>query len=166
MKTIYYTEFKFKPFKTIRVASSEDKLVYIDLNENDLHNFVNKIGFSLKKDIYSNKEVVNQLKEYLSGDLKAFSVEAEFLTGTEFQKRVWAELGKIHYGQVISYKQLAEKINNPKAFRAVGTANSKNPLPIIFPCHRVINSDGSIGGFSGGVKIKEFLLNLELSNRD
>lgn len=80
--------------------------------------------------------------------------------GTEFQK-VWAELLKIPYGKTISYKELALRIKNPKAVRAVGTANGKNPICLLIPCHRVIAYDGKLGGYSAGIKIKESLLSLE-----
>ena len=80
---------------------------------------------------------------------------------TKFQKTVWNEIKRIPRGQTITYKELAAKIGRPKAYRAVGSANGKNQLPIIYPCHRVISSNGDIGGFSGGLGIKKALLELE-----
>ena len=106
------------------------------------------------------EQVEMQLTEYLNGERKKFAVPLD-LIGTEFQKRVWSELLKIPYGKTISYKQLAEKINDKNASRAVGTANGKNPVSLIVPCHRVIASDGTLGGYAGGLKIKEHLLQLE-----
>ena len=84
------------------------------------------------------------------------------LEGTPFQLRVWAELKKIPYGKTISYQDLARRLRSPSAARAVGGANSKNPVSIIVPCHRVIRADGSIGGYAGGVATKRKILNLEL----
>jgi len=105
-------------------------------------------------------ETKKQLTEYFERKRKVFDVPLN-LSGTEFQLKVWEELRKIPYGETESYADIAKAIGNSKAVRAVGTAISKNPIPIIIPCHRVINSDGSIGGFSGGVRVKEKLLHLE-----
>ena len=84
-----------------------------------------------------------------------------YLQGTDFQKQVWNELLKIPYGETISYGELARRIGNPKAMRAVGAANGKNSIPIIIPCHRVINADGNLHGYGGGLWRKKRLLNLE-----
>lgn len=101
-----------------------------------------------------------QIHEYLNGKRKNFSVKLEIL-GTPFQKQVWEQLQQIPFGKSISYKELAEKIKNPKAVRAVGTANGRNNFCILIPCHRVIAADGSLGGYSGGLPFKRHLLNLE-----
>jgi methylated-DNA-[protein]-cysteine S-methyltransferase len=101
-----------------------------------------------------------QLQEYLQGLRKKFELPLD-VSGTEFQKRVWSELTRIPYGETRSYKDVSIRVQNEKATRAVGTANGKNPLPIIVPCHRVIASDGGLGGYSGGLHVKEALLNLE-----
>ena len=106
------------------------------------------------------QRAVDQLSEYFTGNLKEFSLEC-LLTGSEFQVNVFNELIKIPYGETRSYADLAESIGHPKAYRAVGSANGKNQLPIIYPCHRVIASNGDIGGFSGGLPIKRALLELE-----
>jgi len=105
-------------------------------------------------------EVIRQLQAYFSGELKEFNVPLA-MEGTEFQLRVWNALRAIPYGETISYAQLAERIGNPKAVRAVGLANGSNPIPIIVPCHRVIGSDGSLTGFGGGLSTKKRLLELE-----
>lgn len=101
-----------------------------------------------------------ELTEYFAGKKIKFTIPLDF-QGTEFQKKVWNQLRKIPYGKTCSYKDIAQKINNKKAFRAVGTANGKNPLCIIIPCHRVIASDGGLGGYNGGLHLKIKLLNLE-----
>ncbi len=104
--------------------------------------------------------VFNELIEYFDRKRKYFSIPLD-THGTEFQKRVWRQLLNIPYGKTISYMLLAKLIGNSKATRAVGKANGENPLPILIPCHRVINSDGKLGGYSGGLGIKEKLLELE-----
>ncbi|MDP2363536.1 MAG: methylated-DNA--[protein]-cysteine S-methyltransferase [Ignavibacteria bacterium] len=104
--------------------------------------------------------IFNQLKEYFAGTRKEFDVPLD-IEGTDFQKRVWRELLKIPYGKTISYKALSEKLGDVKAIRAVGKANSQNPIAIIIPCHRVIGADGSLTGYAGGLAIKEKLLHLE-----
>lgn len=104
---------------------------------------------------------ITELLRYFQGEEVQFTIPLDLSDGTAFQQQVWQALQQIPYGQTISYKTLAMMINNPKAVRAVGGANGKNPLPIIIPCHRVIQADGSLGGYSGGVAIKRELLALE-----
>jgi methylated-DNA-[protein]-cysteine S-methyltransferase len=106
------------------------------------------------------REALRQFRFYFAGDLRAFDLPLE-MVGTEFQKRVWNELRKIPYGETRSYRQLAEQIGAPRAVRAVGAANGRNPIPIIVPCHRVIGSSGKLVGFGGGLKWKRMLLDLE-----
>lgn len=105
-----------------------------------------------------------QLIDYFEGRLRDFKQEVILLSGTEFEKSVWLTLREIPYGETRTYKWVAERIGKPKAVRAVGRALSKNPIPIVLPCHRVIESDGSIGGYSSGIKKKRRLLNLEYFN--
>lgn len=102
-----------------------------------------------------------QLSQYFKGELKEFDLPIK-LVGSDFQLNVWTELLKIPFGKTISYKELAIKVNNPKASRAVGGANSKNPISILVPCHRVIQSSGGYGGYAGGGTVKKKLLDLEL----
>ncbi|WP_312088699.1 methylated-DNA--[protein]-cysteine S-methyltransferase [Megamonas funiformis] len=104
-----------------------------------------------------------QLDEYFQGKRTIFSLPFK-LTGTPFQLAVWKELQNIPYGKTTSYKEIAQKINKPKACRAVGMANNKNPLPIIIPCHRVIGSNGKLIGYAGGLNLKNYLLELEKSH--
>jgi methylated-DNA-[protein]-cysteine S-methyltransferase len=105
-------------------------------------------------------EAAIQLKEYFAGERKKFDLDLNF-SGTVFQNRVWKALAQIPFGKTVAYKDIAKKIKNPKAVRAVGTANGKNPFCIIVPCHRVIAADGSIGGYGGGIPIKRKLLEIE-----
>jgi len=108
------------------------------------------------------KETQKQLEQYLKGQRKVFDLPLD-ATGTDFQKRVWLELSKIPYGKTFSYSEIAKKIQNDRAVRAVGTANGRNPISLIVPCHRVIAADGTLGGYAGGLEIKEKLLRLEQS---
>ena len=105
-------------------------------------------------------EAIDQLKGYFKGERTRFDLELK-VQGTDFQKMVWKELVKIPYGETISYGELARRIGNPNACRAVGLANGKNPISIIVPCHRVIGKNGSLTGFGGGLEAKKTLLDLE-----
>ncbi len=100
------------------------------------------------------------LKEYFNRERKKFTVSLD-VEGTEFQKKVWNELIKIPYGKLLTYKAIAIKLGNKNAMRAVGRANATNHAPIIVPCHRVVASNGKLGGYSGGISLKEKLLELE-----
>lgn len=106
------------------------------------------------------KEAIKQLDEYFEGARRDFDLPLE-LVGTDFQKAAWKGLLTIPYGQVRSYKQMAELVGNPKACRAIGLANNRNPIAIVVPCHRVIGADGKLVGYGGGLHIKEILLQLE-----
>ena len=106
------------------------------------------------------KEAYNQLEAYFRGELKVFSLSLN-PSGTPFMKNVWKALCDIPYGETTTYKSIAEAVGSPKAFRAVGLANNRNPIPIIIPCHRVIGSNGTLIGYGGGLEIKSTLLNLE-----
>ncbi|MDR3667450.1 MAG: methylated-DNA--[protein]-cysteine S-methyltransferase [Ignavibacteriaceae bacterium] len=130
--------------------------------------YINDIGTKIKRgeaiklhpdDPYMNN-VFKQLKEYFNMERKEFDIPLD-LRGTDFQKEVWKELTKIPYGKTISYKELAIKMGGAAKSRAVGQANSLNPTPIVVPCHRVINTDGKLGGYSCGLDVKEMLLELE-----
>ncbi len=107
------------------------------------------------------RKLVKELDLYFSGKLKTFSVPLDPPSGTEFQRRVWQELSRIPYGETRSYAELAAAVGNPRATRAVGSANGQNHIPIVVPCHRVIRADGSLGGYSSGLAIKRALLELE-----
>jgi len=104
--------------------------------------------------------VVEQLDAYFAGSLRDFDLPLQ-MQGTPFKLSVWKALRDIPYGETISYAELARRVGKPKGPRAVGSANGANPIPIVVPCHRVITSDGKLGGFGGGLKTKETLLALE-----
>jgi methylated-DNA-[protein]-cysteine S-methyltransferase len=110
-------------------------------------------------------EARRQLGEYFAGDRKQFDLPLK-LSGTDFQVRVLEELQRIPYGETTSYGAIAKSIGRPKAMRAVGAANGRNPIPIIIPCHRVIGSGGDLTGFGGGLDTKAALLRLEAEHSD
>ncbi len=101
-----------------------------------------------------------QIREYLAGARRAFDFPYE-LRGTEFQRKVWSALCRIPYGETRTYRQIAEEVGSPKAYRAVGMANHENPVAIAVPCHRVIGSNGALVGYGGGLEMKRALLDLE-----
>lgn len=105
-------------------------------------------------------ETERQLGEYFAGDRRSFDVPLSF-AGTDFQKRVWAALLAIPFGETRSYGEIADQLGSPGASRAVGAANGRNPISIIAPCHRVVGSNGKLTGFAGGLEAKAFLLELE-----
>ncbi|MEY3165067.1 MAG: methylated-DNA--protein-cysteine methyltransferase [Actinomycetota bacterium] len=106
------------------------------------------------------RQAEQELREYFAGRRRTFTVKLD-LEGTEFQRKAWQAMRKIPFGETISYGDQARKVGKPKAYRAVGSANGKNPIPIIVPCHRVLASDGSLGGYSLGLSMKRRLLALE-----
>ncbi len=106
------------------------------------------------------KEAARQVNEYLAGKRKDFDLDLRY-DGSDFRSRVMEELNRIPYGEVRTYKQVAEAIGYPRSMRAVGTACAENPLPILVPCHRVIPSAGGYGNYSGGIALKRKFLNLE-----
>jgi len=125
-------------------------------------------GISIEREEFETSDEPNdisqkackQIKEYFEGKRKKFDLKMYF-EGTEFQKKVWNELCNIPFGETISYKELAIRIDNPKACRAVGGANNKNPIGIVVPCHRVIGSTGNLVGYAGGIDLKKRLLDFE-----
>lgn len=117
-------------------------------------------GLQVDHDLFC--RATDQLDAYFAAGLTRFDLPIQ-MQGSPFQQQVWEALRQIPFGQTMSYREVAEQIGNPKAYRAVGLANGMNPLPIVVPCHRVIASDGSLAGFAGGVDAKSWLLDLERS---
>lgn len=115
----------------------------------------------IKRDDPLLKSEIDVLKEYFGGKQVDFNFPLDLVRGTPFQKKVWAKLMEIPYGECRSYKWVAEQIGHPLAARAVGMANNKNPLPPVIPCHRVIGSDGSLTGYAFGIHVKKQLLEME-----
>ena len=145
------------PIGELLLAGDEDGLSLVSFPEG-----------SMRRDpepdwIYKEKpfgEARRQLAEYFAGERREFDLPLK-LSGTEFQMSVLEALQKIPYGETTSYAEIAERVGRPKAVRAVGAANGRNPIPIIVPCHRVIGSHGELTGFGGGLDTKEALLRLE-----
>lgn len=140
------------------------KAGFINLEIYGDENGISEIKFvDFYKNLLTNDEnlklCIDELNRYFKGDLVNFSVKLNII-GTEFEKNVYNALLKIPYGEVRTYKEIAKSINHPKAYRAVGNANSKNKIPIIVPCHRVVSNSG-IGGYTGGINIKKNLLKIE-----
>ncbi len=106
------------------------------------------------------RKPLTELQQYFAGRRREFTFR-QFMIGTAFQQLVWQAVSEIPFGQVATYKMIAEKIHNPQAVRAVGHANGSNPLPIVIPCHRVIGSNGDLCGYGGGIGLKKKLLELE-----
>ncbi len=148
------------------IGSFENKICILDFRYRKMRNTVdNRIKKELQAEFIEKEndliiEIKKQLDEYLDGNRESFDTQI-LVVGTDFQKKVWKELLNIPYGTTISYLELANRINNPKAIRAVARANGANAIAIIIPCHRVINSNGKLGGYSGGLSIKEKLLDIE-----
>jgi methylated-DNA-[protein]-cysteine S-methyltransferase len=163
MEKIYYSYFQLPFLKKVFVASTERGICMVDFLKSEktfLKRLKEKFSGKTVRDDQKNKEVLSQLKRYLKGDLKRFDCKLD-LKGTPFERKVWSVLAKIPYGQTRSYKEIAQAIGHPKAFRAVGNANGQNSIPLIIPCHRVIESNGGLGGFGHGLKVKKQLLDLE-----
>jgi methylated-DNA-[protein]-cysteine S-methyltransferase len=144
------------PVGKLRLVASEKGLVAIDVRNNAKQEVTAKNPSAQAVLIQTKK----QLEQYFAGKRKSFDIALD-LVGTEFQVQAWRALCRIPFGKTISYGQQAANIKKPKAFRAVGSANGKNPIPIIVPCHRVVASDGSLGGYSLGLRMKKQLLALE-----
>ncbi|GBU09401.1 methylated-DNA--protein-cysteine methyltransferase [Gammaproteobacteria bacterium] len=152
----------------ISLESSDGSLTHLFFNStffelfkaDYLNDNINKHKNILPSPQCINPNLTNQLHKYFAGDLSNFSIRL-MLKGTNFQLKVWHGLLKINYGTTCSYLDLAAYIDHPKAVRALGSANGANPIPIIIPCHRVIKHNGKLGGYGGGLEIKQFLLDLE-----
>ncbi len=162
---IYTTMIK-TPIRTMFAASFKDELILFvpfekEFIETKLEHFKKILDANeIIEDKKNFSKLEKELELYFSKKLKSFSIPLK-LIGTLFQIEVWQELLKIPYGKTISYKEEAINIKKPKAYRAVANANGKNNLSIIVPCHRVVANNGNIGGYTGGIDIKEFLLKLE-----
>ncbi|MDC7230926.1 MAG: methylated-DNA--[protein]-cysteine S-methyltransferase [Sphaerochaetaceae bacterium] len=154
MSDLFSTTYE-SPLGTLYLTSNQDALLGVS--------FISEI----REEQESNPVLamtIQQLDAYFNGKLQQFTVPYE-LQGTAFQKTVWEALCTIPYGTLVSYQDIAIAIGNPKAVRAVGMANNKNPISIIIPCHRVIGKQGSLTGYAGGLDRKQWLLSHERSNQ-
>ncbi|AVP97839.1 cysteine methyltransferase [Ahniella affigens] len=150
------------PIGGLTLAGVGDCLQYL-LFPTNRHPPADRADWVFRADAFT--EARRQLAEYFAGTRQVFDL-AIGPQGTAFQTRVWQTLQQIPYGETWSYADLASRLGQAKAVRAVGAANGRNPVPIIIPCHRVIGSDGSMTGFGGGIAIKQQLLELEASQRN
>ncbi|MCM3000615.1 methylated-DNA--[protein]-cysteine S-methyltransferase [Paenibacillus cellulositrophicus] len=167
-ETVYYSEM-ISPIGPLTLCATEKGLCLIEFGPFNVKEAVLQKwsrtwcgGGDFVQDDERLAEAKRQLGEYFAGERKTFDVKLD-MRGTPFQLQVWSSLADIPYGEIRSYADIANAIGRPKAVRAVGGANNKNPVPLIVPCHRVIGADGSLVGYGGGMEIKRHLLTLENS---
>src|SRR5262245_26895213 len=153
------------PIGELRLASTAAGLAFLELPHSNGGGFAGwqrrwVPGARVEEGFAPNRSAAKQLLEYLGGKRRAFDLALD-LRGTEFQLAVWRALCAIPYGETISYAEQARRVGHPNAARAVGAANGANPIAIVVPCHRVVNADGGLGGYGGGLPLKKRLLALE-----
>lgn len=141
------------PIGVVEILGTKEGVTSIIFAENERENITERVPEVLK-------DAYNQLDEYFNGKRKVFDLKL-FFRGTEFQKKVWLELMNIPCGETLTYRDIANKLNNSNAVRAVGNANGKNPISIVVPCHRVIGTNGKLTGYAGGLERKAWLLKHE-----
>lgn len=164
LKKTYYC-WHVSPVGRLLLAGDDDALTHISFPKRELPTGATAGGKLSPLADWTEEEAAfshtrQQIDLYFSRELTVFDLPLK-PAGTEFQQQVWQALIDIPYGETVSYRTIAERIDRPKAVRAVGNANGRNPIPIIIPCHRVIGKDGSLTGFGGGLPVKSFLLDLE-----
>ena len=162
---IYYSKIN-SPIGILGLVRDDDSLLRIYLPNENIS--VSKLqqqypGKDIAEDKLEFKETIDQLTEYFDGQRKVFTIKTK-VESSPFYKKALLEVAKVPYGKTSSYSDIALRLNNPKATRAVGTANARNPLPIIIPCHRIIAKNGKLGGYAGGLKMKKYLLDFEKMN--
>lgn len=166
VKQLYFQALPFDDF-LFSIVVSEQGLSYLSLHgetPTDYRAYFASKGIEVEISVDEGKTIpyIKELTEYLAGKRQVFTLPLDYLEqGTPFQQEVWQALLDIPYGQSSSYSQLAVKINRPKAYRAVGSAVGKNPLSLVVPCHRILRQDGGLGGYGGGLPLKEKLLKNE-----
>lgn len=163
MDTVYVTRYDW-PLTPLWLASSDSGLVRIEFGSTKT--FAEFKTSFLSMDVIEKESALlqnakSQLRDYFRGKAIVFNVPLDIQSGTLFQRSVWRLVAKIPFGKTQTYGQLARALNNPGAARAVGAANGANPVPIVIPCHRVVQSDGKLGGYGGGLDAKDALLRLE-----
>ena len=163
---IYYTLFA-SPLGRIGIASTPGGICRISLNAAGRPAFRKTLQrdyrcSAVRRDRHFT-DLVTGIRAYFSGNPVRFNIKIDLLEGTPFQKKVWRSLRRIPFGQTRSYRSIARDIGHPNSYRAVGGACGTNPIAVLIPCHRVINADGNLGGFTGGIRLKRQLLTLEQS---
>lgn len=164
---IVHTARADSPIGLLRLASTTAGLAYVELphaSGRGLDGWLRRCLPDARRveGFAPNRAAIRQIQEYLEGKRRSFDLELD-LHGTAFQLEVWSALRDIPYGETCSYAELACTVGRPTAVRAVGTANGANPLALVVPCHRVINTDGKLGGYAGGLELKARLLAMEQS---
>lgn len=154
MKSIFFYQ---TDIGEVGIAANEKAVTDVYLNRPEI------MTDAIMRETELISEAARQLQSYLKGGLRRFDLPLA-PAGSHFMRRVWVGLQAIPYGETWSYKKLAESIGNPRAARAVGQANHRNPIPIFIPCHRVIGADGKLTGYSSGLPLKAYLLELERQN--
>ena len=153
------------PFGPVFVAKTVKGICFINLSKISEAGFQSLLRKKFKKEPIRDdeklKSVLNEMRNYFSGNQVNFKSLLDLRIGTVFQRKVWDKISKIPHGELRTYKWIASEIGNINAVRAVGNAVGKNPVPPIIPCHRVIRTDGKLGGFSSGISLKKWLLKLE-----
>ena len=153
------------PFGPVFVAKTVKGICFINLSKISEAGFQSLLRKKFKKEPIRDdeklKSVLNEMRDYFSGNQVNFKSLLDLRIGTVFQRKVWDKISKIPHGELRTYKWIASEIGNINAVRAVGNAVGKNPVPPIIPCHRVIRTDGKLGGFSSGISLKKWLLKLE-----
>ncbi len=157
-----YKAFYRSPIGALEIVSDSNAVLEILFVRSDEKKIPEELGKYTPQVI---KQCIEELEGYFAGTRKSFDVPYT-LDGSDFQLRVWKELEKVPYGQTVSYMEQAKKLGDLKAIRAVGTANGKNKLAIIIPCHRVIGANGSLTGYAGGIEKKKWLLLHEQDHSD
>ncbi len=153
------------PFGPVFIAETIRGVCLVSLSKISEAKFQSFLRKRFQKEVIRDdkrlKNIIHELSNYFNGHQVNFKSILDLSIGTEFQRKVWEKISKIPYGELRSYKWIASEIGNPNAVRAVGNAVGRNPVPPIIPCHRVIRSDGKLGGFSSGIALKKWLLKLE-----
>ena len=157
---IYYTSFN-TPIGEIFVSKTEKGINFITWQKSQWDKYYRENKGRLKEDARKLESIKNKMTRYFSGKKASLTEKIDLNRGTSLEKKIWRNLQKIPYGQTRSYKWLATKVGDKNLARAVGSACARNPIPIIIPCHRVIKSDNSLGGFAGGLEKKRKLLKIE-----
>lgn len=161
-----YTGYFRSPVGYLRFTTSETRLLSLQFAEERQSRFGAE-NYALPKETKPaglHRQIQEQLGQYFQAKRREFTIPL-LLEGTSFQKKVWAALLEIPYGETRSYLEIARAVGNPKACRAVGMANNRNPIAILVPCHRVVGADGNLTGYAGGLERKAYLLELERGNR-
>jgi len=168
MSTLKYSTLE-TPHGTVWFAAGDEGLKFLLLRYFNDRRVIQELrkarGARLVRDDRALKPFAGQLKRYFEGHRVPFDVDLDLSTGTRFQQAVWRAARKIPYGTLVSYKQIAREVGSAQAARAVGNALAANPIPIVVPCHRIIRIDGALGGFTGGIRWKKKLIELELGQR-